>query len=99
MNNRAKAITEIVLVVLGAAAIISGIIFLIKYSSQKKQEGFCGTCQGIGNMSYPDIPLLNQMYNSGELTEFSDRSGPRAWDNSNSNNNFQSYKSQPKTCM
>jgi len=97
MNNR--SIAEIFFIVIITASIIGGILALIKYSNQKKQEGFCGTCQGIGTLSFPDVPLLNQMYNSGELTEFSDRSEPRDWDNSNSNNNFQAYESQSNKCM
>jgi hypothetical protein len=91
MNDKIKFIYEAVGVVIASVIIISLIILLLKYTTNKP-EGFCGscgTCRGIGNLSYPNVPLLRQMYNSGELTEFSDRSGPRAWNNSNSNNNFQ----------
>ena len=81
MNDKTKIIYEAVGLVIASAIIIGVIILLLKYTA-KKGEGFCGscgTCRGIGNLSYPNVPLLRQQYNSGELTEFTDRSGPRAW--------------------
>lgn len=42
---------------------------IVYFVIRKENEGFCGTCQGIGEKVCPNRELLRMLYNTGELTE------------------------------
>lgn len=49
-------------------------------AASKKVEKFCGACQGIGSKVCTNRKLLHELYEKGELTEFTDfASYPPRW--------------------
>ena len=59
----------LVIVIFILTVVNTGILGYLIYKSYTK-EGFCGACQGIGKKVYPDREKLHDLYNEGELTEF-----------------------------
>lgn len=60
-------VKTIILSILSILIVVLLIILIVRY--RKKDEAFCGTCQGIGNKVCTNRKLLNKMYVDGKLTE------------------------------
>lgn len=45
----------------------------------KNKEKFCGACQGMDGMTYPDRELIRKLYNEGKLTEYSPMNQHPKW--------------------
>ena len=42
-------------------------------------ENFCGSCQGIGSMTYRNPTEMSRLYEEGKLTEFTPMPEPTEW--------------------
>lgn len=66
--------------VLLVIAVMTLTLFLVR--CQKGKDGYCpscGTCQGMGNKTYPDRAMISTLYREGKLTENSPRGGSNGW--------------------
>ena len=45
----------------------------------QKRENFCGACQGINGMTFPNRAMLRKLYQEGKLTEYSNLAQPAGW--------------------
>lgn len=83
------------IVLLGISVIVLGVLL---YNCTKKEKFHaCGTCQGMSNKVWPNRPLLSHLYQTGELTENSDRERKPAWPTF-AWDSFQSYDEQEHSC-
>lgn len=45
----------------------------------KNKEKFCGACQGMDGMTFPNRQLIRKLYNEGKLTEYSPMVPNKHW--------------------
>tara|TARA_Y100000389_G_scaffold106355_1_gene103313 strand:+ start:762 stop:983 length:222 start_codon:yes stop_codon:yes gene_type:complete len=67
-------------IIIGILSIVLLLTFglLIKCRNYKN-EGFCGTCQGLDKKVCTDPKKLNELYSSGKLTENSNLKKYKGW--------------------
>lgn len=53
----------------------------------KNKEKFCGACQGMDGMTFPNRQMIHKLYNEGKLTEYSQLTPNKHW-NQNSWDSF-----------
>jgi hypothetical protein len=65
--------------------------------SSTNSESFC-TCQGMSSKRCPDPEILQDLYNTGKLTEYSDLAGAQSpqWMDGGMPGSFQPYAVSPK---
>ena len=62
--NKKKIIPFICIILIGGV-----VIGLLLWFGLSHKDSFCGACSNIGLQVNTNRPLLNKLYNSGELTE------------------------------
>lgn len=53
-------------------SVIAFLIYMLYNNCNSNNEKFCGTCQGMDTKVCTNKKLLKDLYNKGELTEFTD---------------------------